>query len=103
MQLNTCMATFFNGFSGTVSFNSQTYNVESWKATVSAELLDTTNVGDNSFQTNISGVKKLTGDMKLYIDSAALPFGATYLVPGNSAVASLTLGNTSKSIATTLR
>lgn len=89
------MPTYVNGFGGTITVGATSIPVESWSVSVNCEILDTTNSGDNGWESNINGAKMAEGSAKAYLDTAALPFST--VAAGSSATIVLPVGSTGDS------
>jgi hypothetical protein len=98
--------TFVNGFQGTVLCGSFALDVTEWDGDIETEILDTTNTSgyDNTtargWQTNIDGVSKMTGSVKTYFDTGAVPTGPSgcNIRNGTSVTLTLNISGTGKSI-----
>jgi predicted secreted protein len=88
--------TFVNGFGGSVTLGSATYDVTDWSLTVNAEAVDTTNTGDAGWESNILGAKSWEGSAKSFWDSAADPAGTAFAA-GVRATITLLVAATGKS------
>ena len=94
---------FVNGFGGSITFSSQTLDVESWSLNVSAEAVDTTNTGDAGWESNILGAKSFEGSCKTFFDTAAVPTGTPGFLPGTRATITLPVGSSGKSYSGTVQ
>lgn len=93
------MATYINGFGGTITFGGTPASlpVESWTLNINAEAIDTTNTADAGWESNILGCKSWDGSLKTFWDTAAVPTGAAGFTPGNRATITLPVGSSGKS------
>lgn len=92
------MATYANGFGGSVTVASYTFCVESWSLNGNAEALDTTTTCDSGWETNILGAKSWDGSCKSFWDTASVPTGATAgLTIGARATFVFAVGSSGKS------
>lgn len=95
------MPSFINGFGGTFVFSAATLNVKKWELKGSGEAVDTTNVGDSGWESNILGAKSWEGSADASWDSAAVPTGAAGFLNGARGTLTLNVGGSGKSYAGT--
>jgi hypothetical protein len=93
---------YINGFSGSVTIGSFTFDVVEWSIKVDNGLIDVTNTGSSSYGQFISGVNSGSVSIKAFWDTANVYTGTANLKPGVSATTTLTIGASGKTIVATM-
>jgi hypothetical protein len=90
---------YVNGFGGSITFNSNTIDVETWGLNINAEALDTTNTGDAGWESNILGAKSFAGSCKVFGEAA----NAALFIAGTRASINFPVSVTGKTYAGTVQ
>jgi predicted secreted protein len=82
---------YINGFGGSAQFGLYVLDVESCTLHISGEAVDTTNTGDNGWESNILGAKAFEGSCKTFWDAASIP--TSVLQAGERGTLTLAVGD----------
>lgn len=94
------MATFINGFGGTVTIGTKTLSVTEWTLKVDNGLIDVTNVSSSNYGQYIGGINSGQVSIKAFWDTDDVYTSPTNsLVPGTTGTATLRIGSSGKSVA----
>jgi hypothetical protein len=80
---------YVNGFGGSVEFDSDEYDVTKWSIKISATAEDTTNTGDEGWESNILGTKSFDGSFDMPLE----PSQIMAIEVGDRATATFNVGN----------
>jgi hypothetical protein len=90
---------YVNGFGGAWEFDDQSYDITVWNLNITAAAEDTTNSGDEGWESNILGAKAFDGSAKMCLEGSQI----VAIEVGDRATATFNVSNGAGSYAGTIQ